>query len=134
MALGLSEKRAVLMLYVLAGLSGLLAVMVRELKTDVSIAAIAGFTLALTLLGVYLAGAKGYNEEEEAVAAHHRPLFGFLVDFSYKRRVFEVLLDVVLITLAYWSAYAVKFGPFSDDAWRLFCERSVLYSYDGCLR
>jgi UDP-GlcNAc:undecaprenyl-phosphate/decaprenyl-phosphate GlcNAc-1-phosphate transferase len=120
-ALGLTEKRAVLLLYGLATLSGLLAVIVRELKTDVSLAAIAGFTLALTLLGVYLAGAKGYNEEEEAATALHRPLFGFLVDFSYKRRVFEVLLDVVLITLAYWSAYAVKFGPFSDDpAWRLF--------------
>jgi UDP-GlcNAc:undecaprenyl-phosphate/decaprenyl-phosphate GlcNAc-1-phosphate transferase len=120
-ALGLSEQRAVLMLYGLAGLSGFLAVMVRELKPDVSIAAIAGFTLVLTLLGVYLAGVKGYNEEAEAVTAHHRPLFGFLVDFSYKRRIFEVLLDVVLITLAYWSAYAVKFGPFSDSpAWRLF--------------
>jgi UDP-GlcNAc:undecaprenyl-phosphate GlcNAc-1-phosphate transferase len=120
-ALGLSEQRAVLMLYGLAGLSGLLALMVRELKPDVSIAAIAGFTLVLTLLGVYLAGVKGYNEEAEAVTAHHRPLFGFLVDFSYKRRIFEVLLDVVLITLAYWSAYAVKFGPFSDSpAWRLF--------------
>ncbi len=120
-ALGLSEQRAVLMLYGLAGLSGLLALMVRELKPDVSIAAIAGFTLVLTLLGVYLAGVKGYNEEAEAITAHHRPLFGFLVDFSYKRRIFEVLLDVVLITLAYWSAYAVKFGPFSDNpAWRLF--------------
>jgi UDP-GlcNAc:undecaprenyl-phosphate GlcNAc-1-phosphate transferase len=120
-ALGLSEQRAVLMLYGLAGLSGLLALMVRELKPDVSIAAIAGFTLVLTLLGVYLAGVKGYNEEAEAITAHHRPLFGFLVDFSYKRRIFEVLLDVVLITLAYWSAYAVKFGPFSDSpAWRLF--------------
>jgi len=32
-----------------------------------------------------------------------------------------VLLDLVLIILAYWSAYAVKFGPFSDSpAWNLF--------------
>src|SRR5438094_4541707 len=53
-ALGLSEKRAVLMLYGLAALSGLLAVTVRELKPDVSIALLAIFTLGLTLLGVYL--------------------------------------------------------------------------------
>src|SRR5215469_14554231 len=105
-ALGMSERRAVLMLYGLAGLSGLLAMLVRELKTDVSIAAIAGFTLALTLLGVYLAGVKGYDEELQAAAAREKPLFAFLVDFSYKRRIFEVLLDVVLITLSYWSAYA----------------------------
>ena len=120
-ALGMSERRAVLMLYGLAALSGLLAITVRSMKTDVSVALIAGFTLALTLLGVYLAGVKGYDEEEQAVAAGEKPLFAFLVDFSYKRRIFEVLLDIVLIMLAYWSAYAIKFEPFSNSpAWRLF--------------
>jgi len=120
-ALGLSEKRAVLMLYGLAALSGLLAVTVRQLKPDVSIALLAIFTLGLTLLGVYLAGVKGYDEEEEVRAERERPLFAFLIDFSYKRRIFEVLLDVILIVLAYWSAYAIKFEPFSDSpAWKLF--------------
>jgi UDP-GlcNAc:undecaprenyl-phosphate GlcNAc-1-phosphate transferase len=120
-ALGLSEKRAVLMLYGLAALSGLLAVTVRELKPDVSIALLAIFTLGLTLLGVYLAGVKGYDEEAEVRAEHDNLLFAFLIDFSYKRRVFEVLLDVILIVLAYWSAYALQFGPFSDSpAWKLF--------------
>jgi UDP-GlcNAc:undecaprenyl-phosphate GlcNAc-1-phosphate transferase len=120
-ALGMSERRAVWMLYGLAALSGLLAIMVRQLKADVSIALLAGFTLALTLLGVYLAGVKGYDEEEDVRRARDTPLFAFLVDFSYKRRIFEVLLDVVLIVLAYWSAYAIKFEPFSDSpAWKLF--------------
>jgi UDP-GlcNAc:undecaprenyl-phosphate GlcNAc-1-phosphate transferase len=82
---------------------------------------VAVFTLVLTLLGVYLAGVKGYDEEEDVRAARDTPLFAFLVDFSYKRRIFEVLLDVVLIVLAYWSAYAIKFEPFSDSpAWKLF--------------
>lgn len=120
-ALGLSEKRAVLMLYALAALSGLLAVTLRELKPDVSIALLAIFTLGLTLLGVYLAGVKGYDEDEEVRADHDNLLFAFLIDFSYKRRIFEVLLDVILIVLAYWSAYAIKFEPFSDSpAWKLF--------------
>jgi len=120
-ALGLSEKRAVLMLYSLAALSGLLAITVRELKPDVSIALLAIFTLGLTLLGVYLAGVKGYDEEEQVRAERDHPLFAFLIDFSYKRRVFEVLLDVILIVLAYWSAYAIKFEPFSNSpAWKLF--------------
>ena len=120
-ALGLSEKRAVLMLYGLAALSGLLAVTLRELKPDVSLALLAIFTLGLTLLGVYLAGVKGYDEEEEVRAEHDNLLFAFLIDFSYKRRIFEVLLDVILIVLAYWSAYAIKFEPFSNSpAWKLF--------------
>jgi UDP-GlcNAc:undecaprenyl-phosphate GlcNAc-1-phosphate transferase len=120
-ALGLSEKRAVLLLYGLAALSGLLAVFVRQLKPDVSIALLAAFTLALTLLGVYLAGVKGYDEEEQARAENESALYAFLIDFSYKRRIFEVLLDMILVVLAYWAAYALQFGPFSDSpAWKLF--------------
>src|SRR5712664_4136996 len=119
-ALGMSERRAVWLLYGLAGLSGLLAITVRSIKADVSLALIAGFTLGLTLLGVYLAGVKGYDEVEQAVAAGEKP-FAFLVDFSYKRRIFEVLLDIVLVMLAYWAAYAIKFGPVSNSpAWKLF--------------
>lgn len=120
-ALGMSERRAVLMLYGFAALSGVLAILVREFKLDVSLAAILGFTVLLTLLGVYLAGVKVYDEEE-AERAPETPLFAFLIDLSYKRRVFEVLLDVVLVILAYYSAYALVFGPFSMESrdWQLF--------------
>jgi UDP-GlcNAc:undecaprenyl-phosphate GlcNAc-1-phosphate transferase len=120
-ALGLSERRAVLMLYVLAAVSGLLAILVSRLKPDVGIALLVLFTLGLTFLGIYLARARGYNEDEQVLVSRDNPLFAFLVDFSYKRRIFEVLLDVVLIVLGYWSAYALAFGPFSDSpAWTLF--------------
>jgi UDP-GlcNAc:undecaprenyl-phosphate GlcNAc-1-phosphate transferase len=120
-ALGMSEQRAVLMLYGLAAVSGFLGVGTRAMRPDVSIALLFGFTIALTLLGVYLAGVKAYDAEAEAVAARDKPPFAFLIDFSYKRRVFEVLLDVGLISLAYWSAYAIKFEPFSrSGAWQLF--------------
>jgi UDP-GlcNAc:undecaprenyl-phosphate GlcNAc-1-phosphate transferase len=120
-ALGMSERRAVWMLYGFATLSGLLAILVRQLKLDVSLAAILGFTVLLTLLGVYLAGVKVYDEDD-VKSAPETPLFAFLVDLSYKRRVFEVLLDVVLIILAYYSSYALVFGPFSMESrdWQLF--------------
>ncbi len=114
-ALGMSERRAVWMLYLFAGLSGFLALMVRELKSDVSIALILGFTVVLTLLGVYLAGVKVYEDETEARAMHDKPLFAFLVDLSYKRRVFEVMLDVVLIILAYYGSYLLRFGPLGES-------------------
>lgn len=120
-ALGMSERSAVWMLYGFAALSGFLAVMVREMKLDVSLAAIASFTVLLTLLGVYLSGVKVYDESEAALALKEKPLYTFLVDVSYKRRIFEVLLDVVLIILAYWASYAVKFGALSGSpAWNLF--------------
>ena len=120
-ALGMSERHAVWMLYGLAALSGFLALLVQSVKLDVSLAAIAGFTIVLTLLGVYLAGVRVYDETEEAKAASDNSPYAFLIDLSYKRRIFEVLLDVILILLAYWSAYAVKFGALSGStAWKLF--------------
>ena len=119
-ALGMSEQRAVMMLYLFATLSGSLAVLVQRLKADVSVALIAGLIVVLTLLGVYLAGVKIYDDGEQA-PAHEKASFGFLIDLSYKRRIFEVLLDVILISLSYWSAYAIKFGPYQNDVqWRLF--------------
>lgn len=124
-ALGMSERRAVWMLYGFAALSGVLALLVREMKLDVSLAAILGFTVVLTLLGVYLAGVKVYDEEEEAKALHDKLLFAFLIDVSYKRRVFEVLLDVVLIILAYYGSYALLFGSLSDNAARIVFLRTV---------
>ena len=120
-ALGMSERHAVWMLYGFAALSGVLAVVVQRVKLDVSLAAIAGFTILLTLLGVYLSGVKVYDETADEQALKGKALYTFLVDVSYKRRIFEVLLDLVLIILAYWSSYAIKFGPFSaSPQWKLF--------------
>ena len=115
-ALGMSERHAVLMLYGFAALSGLLAILVKNARLDISLAAIAGFTIVLTLVGVYLAGVKVYDQSEEL---KEKPLYAFLVDVSYKRRIFEVLLDVVLVILAYWSSYAINFPP-ESPAWNLF--------------
>src|SRR5919106_853195 len=118
-ALGMSERQAVWMLYGFAALSGVLAILVQRAPLDVSLAAIAGFTILLTLIGVYLAGVKVYDKTEEEMAMKDKPLYAFLVDVSYKRRIFEVFLDVVLVILSYWSAYAINFPP-SSTAWKLF--------------
>jgi UDP-GlcNAc:undecaprenyl-phosphate/decaprenyl-phosphate GlcNAc-1-phosphate transferase len=118
-ALGMSERHAVWMLYGFAALSGVLAILVQRTRLDVSLAAIAGFTIVLTLVGVYLAGVKVYDQTEEEMALKEKPLYAFLVDVSYKRRIFEVLLDVVLVILSYWAAYAINFPP-NSPAWKLF--------------
>jgi UDP-GlcNAc:undecaprenyl-phosphate/decaprenyl-phosphate GlcNAc-1-phosphate transferase len=118
-ALGMPERHAVWMLYGFAALSGVLALIVQRARLDVSLAAIAGFTILLTLLGVYLAGVKVYDTTDEELALKEKPLYSFLVDLSYKRRIFEVLLDVVLIILSYWCSYAIRFPP-DSPAWTLF--------------
>src|ERR1044072_1721811 len=119
-ALGLSERRAVWMLYAFAGASGLLAMAVRQFEYHTGIAMVAGFAVVLTLIGVYLAGVEVYDEAEVA-AARERRLVSFLVDLSYKRRIFEVLLDVVLVILAYYFSYVLLFGSdLGPQVWLLF--------------
>ncbi|HEX7807701.1 MAG TPA: glycosyl transferase, partial [Thermoanaerobaculia bacterium] len=119
-ALGLSERHAVWMLYVFAILGGALAIGVRKIALDQSLAAIAAFTIVLGILGVYLGGVRVYNEDEVA-AAQKKPLVAFLFDISYKRRIFEMLLDVALIILAYYGAHAIVLGPASaSPGWAFF--------------
>jgi UDP-GlcNAc:undecaprenyl-phosphate GlcNAc-1-phosphate transferase len=118
-ALGLSERHAVWMLYIFAVAAGSLAMLVRHATLDVSISAIASFTLILTFLGVSLAHVRVYDEDDSS--ARPRALFAFLIDLSYKRRIFEVALDVLLIVLSYYFAHVLVFGPASDSSgWHLF--------------
>ena len=121
-ALGLTERHAVLLLYSLAMSAGLISILVRELPATQSLAVIGLFTLVLTLIGVYLSKVKVYEEQQEELALQNKAAFGFLLNLSHKRRVFEVLLDACLITLAYYGAYILKFDAFenSEETWTLF--------------
>lgn len=120
-ALGLTERFAVLMLYAFALVAGLLSLLVRELGTIQSIALIGVFTITLTIAGVYLSKVKVYDNQEAGLAQQENAMFGFLVNLSHKRRVFEVALDACLISLSYYGAYLLIFGEFENTTnWGLF--------------
>ncbi len=122
-ALGLTERSAVLMLYAFAAVAGGLSLYLKQLRPVQSIALIGLFTVVLTIIGVYLAKVKVYAEQEEEMALKDNAVFGFIYEFSYKRRVFEVLLDTLLITLAYYFSYVLLFGSFEQTKnWQLFIE------------
>ena len=90
-ALGLSERAAVLMLYVFAIMAGALSLLVSRIGTVQSLALVALFTIVLTIMGVYLSKVKVYKEQEEDLAMENNAVFGFLVNISYKRRDFRGL-------------------------------------------
>ncbi len=122
-ALGLSERSAVLMLYSFAILAGIISLFVVQLQTTQSLALISVFIVVLTIAGVYLAKVKVYAEQEEEIALNENAMYGFLVNLSHKRRVFEVVLDALLISLAYYFAYILHLGAFENGGnWELFLE------------
>jgi UDP-GlcNAc:undecaprenyl-phosphate/decaprenyl-phosphate GlcNAc-1-phosphate transferase len=109
-ALGLSERSAVLMLYGFAIIAGVTAILISALQPSQSLALIGLFVIILTIVGVYLSKVKVYEEQDEISIENHAA-FGFLLNLSHKRRVFEVILDAFLITLSYYAAYVLLFGP-----------------------
>ena len=120
-ALGLSERAAVLMIYGFAIIAGLLSLMVSRLATMQSLALIGLFSVVLAIIGVYLSKVKVYEETDEELATQNHAVFAFLINLSYKRRIFEVFLDAFLITLSYYSAYVMLFGSFErSNNWDLF--------------
>lgn len=104
-ALGVTERRAVLMLYLFATVCGVLALAVRWLETTVVLALVPLFALLVLFLGLYLGKVRVYEEGEQPEGIR---IINAITDFSYKRRVFEVLLDTALIALAYYGAFVLR--------------------------
>lgn len=107
-ALGFSEPRAVLLLYGLAATAGVSALLLERTDIRHASVAVAVLVVALVLVGVRLARVNVYGEQEFA-ALRDRAITPLLNDLTYKRRLFEVLLDSVLICLSYYTAYLIRF-------------------------
>lgn len=105
-ATGLSERGAVLLLYGLTAVSGGIAFELRHQHEEVLYFAIPCFALVVLFFALHLGMMRVYEEED----LPQGNLFSLLVDFSYKRRIAEVLFDLVLMTLAYYGAFLLRFG------------------------
>jgi UDP-GlcNAc:undecaprenyl-phosphate GlcNAc-1-phosphate transferase len=112
-AIGLSERRAVAVLWMLAALGGLLAVSVSRFQNDWPSVAAAVFLLAMIIFAVYLAHVRVYQDiDADNALLRSGRITPFVIEFMYKRRVAEVVLDACLVTIAYYSAYRLRFeGP-----------------------
>jgi UDP-GlcNAc:undecaprenyl-phosphate GlcNAc-1-phosphate transferase len=108
-ALGLSERGAAFTLWALAAVSGGLAVVVRNFTWPVVALLVPVFGMMMLFFFVFVGRVKVYAPVENAAEVRGRALLPTLADFSYKRRVFEVLNDLVLVVLAYYAAYLLRF-------------------------
>jgi UDP-GlcNAc:undecaprenyl-phosphate GlcNAc-1-phosphate transferase len=105
-------------LYLFAAVCGVLALAVRWLETTVVLALVPLFALLVLFLGLYLGKVRVYEEGEQPEGIR---IINAIADFSYKRRVFEVLLDVALIALAYYGAFVLRWdGRLPDEQLQIF--------------
>jgi UDP-GlcNAc:undecaprenyl-phosphate/decaprenyl-phosphate GlcNAc-1-phosphate transferase len=107
-ALGFSERQASLLLYALAATGGMVAAGLTHSNVE-SVGFGFLLILGLVLLAIQLANVRVYSGDALAGlrGAGFTPLF---VEITHKRRIFEVLLDACLISVAYYFAYVLRFA------------------------
>lgn len=108
-AIGFSEKTAVLVLYGFSIVSGILALGMKYLNVGISIVITIFYVLFVILFWVYLGKVQVYSEKSVLSEKESGILTPILVEITYRRRMFEVLLDFVLICAAYYTAYLLRF-------------------------
>jgi UDP-GlcNAc:undecaprenyl-phosphate/decaprenyl-phosphate GlcNAc-1-phosphate transferase len=108
-AIGFSERKAVWVLYAFSALSGLIALALPHLHSGVGVVAVLLYLLFVLFFWIYLAKVKVYEEDSILSGQTGGILTPILVEITYKRRLLEVFLDFLLISLAYYLAYLLRF-------------------------
>lgn len=107
--LGLSEPKAVLLLYFMAAVSGTTALLIEKLSYTISLVLLPFVILVFVLFTVYLAQVEIVSAEEGQRKAREGRLTTPFIAFPYKGRLLEVLLDFFLISFAYYLAFVLRF-------------------------
>ncbi|HEX6164823.1 MAG TPA: MraY family glycosyltransferase [Vicinamibacterales bacterium] len=107
-AIGLSERSAVFLLWGLAAMGGAIGLIVRNTTQGWSLIVGGLFLTLMGLFAVYLARVRVYDDRVAPPVRESRftPLVN---EFMHKRRVVEVIVDFVLIAAAYYFANRWRF-------------------------
>ncbi len=109
--LGLSQRKTVILLYAFSMIFGLIALSYSRL--NVFIISVIAFlaVVILFVFGFFLFEVTSSNNpakyQQKLKNTHNNTIFNSIL--LYKRRVIEVLLDLVMICIAYYSSYFLRF-------------------------
>jgi len=109
-AIGFSERKAVIVLYLFAIISGLLALGIYPLDMRISIVIIALYLILVLLFWIYLANVEVYSKAPGSMEKQTGTFLPVMMEAGYGRTLFSILMDLVLITVAYYASYLLRFG------------------------
>ncbi len=103
--LGLSDRQAVIFLYLIAISLGVSTFLLQNVSIFISIAVYFFISIIFLLFGIYIgkieiAPVKDSGNE----FASMKPVM------IYKKKIFNILLDIILIGVIYYSSYIIRFG------------------------
>jgi UDP-GlcNAc:undecaprenyl-phosphate GlcNAc-1-phosphate transferase len=108
-AVGLSERKAVLVLYGFSAASGIIALTFHYWNFSTTLVLIIFYLVLVALFWIYLGRVKVYPEKSILSQDAAHVLTPILVNITYKRRLFEVFLDFILVSAAYYTSYLLRF-------------------------
>lgn len=109
--LGLSEGRSVMVLWGAGALAGLIALFARRGMNGALFVGVPLLLLSLAIIGVHLARTDRPDKPDD-----RRSFLLSLHAFGYKRRVFEILMDIVLAMTSIAGAFLLRFDGDIPDA------------------
>jgi len=110
-AVGLTERQSVLVLYLLAGSFGSLGLVSRLMGAWLSLLLAGVYLVIAVLFGAFLAQVRLYNPvefAERSASLADRPVVNGMIMF--KRELGEAALDFVLVCVAYLGAFVLHYG------------------------
>jgi UDP-GlcNAc:undecaprenyl-phosphate/decaprenyl-phosphate GlcNAc-1-phosphate transferase len=110
-AVGLSERQTLVCLGTIAALAGTVAAASYRYGLSRTVVLVAALVVAITLLGIYLSRVRVVSDREQAPGGVVR----LIADFMYKRQLATVVVDLVLVVIAYYGAYLLRFEATFDD-------------------
>lgn len=105
-AFGLSEKQAVLVLYGIAIISGMASIGLEAWDYDLSLVLIPMLLIMLSLFVAYLARMKVVPTGQNQTKGITR----LFVNLTFKRRIFELIFDLLLIGVSYYLGFWTRYG------------------------
>ncbi len=105
-AFGLSERQALFVLYGIAIISGLASIGLEAWDYDLSLVLIPILLLGLSLFVAYLSRMKVVSSGEINQTNFTR----WILNLTFKRRVFELGFDLLLIGVSYYLAFWTRYG------------------------
>ncbi len=105
-AFGLSERQALLVLYGIAIVSGIAAIGLEAWDYELSLIFIPLLLITLSLFVAYLARMKIVTMDKNNQSGFTR----WITTLTFKRRIFELIFDLLLIGISYYLAFWTQFG------------------------
>ncbi|MFH1057386.1 MAG: hypothetical protein V1797_01745 [Pseudomonadota bacterium] len=106
--LGLSERRAVLVLLAISLLGGLGSLALSRYATPLTAVVVAALiAVALMAFGIYLGEVKVYEADRKSSWLVKSPILGRVLMF--KKQILQIMVDLVLVSAAYAAAWLLRF-------------------------